>query len=304
MCCEKEPDLILLDLHMPVLNGFEVLEQLGPLIRGNGHLPVLVLTADVTPQVKRQALAAGAKDFLTKPLDRIEVQLRVTNLLEMRLHNAVLEASVVERTAKLQDAQLETLQRLATAAEYRDDDTGQHTKRVGALAAAIARNLGLKPPQIEAIERAAPLHDVGKIGISDLILLKPAKLTDEEFEIIKTHTTIGAKILSASSSPLLQLAEVIALAHHERWEGNGYPAQLAGKDIPIEGRIVTIADVFDALMHDRPYKKAWALPDAIAEIERQSGRQFDPDLVACFREVISELISKHGTPLPTSTISY
>jgi putative two-component system response regulator len=177
---------------------------------------------------------------------------------------------------------LETLQRLALAAEYRDDDTGSHTRRVGVTAGRIAGSLGLSPEQVDLILRAAPLHDVGKIGIADAILLKPGKLTDEEFAIMKQHTTIGGKILSGSSSPWLQLAEEIALTHHERWDGQGYPCGLKGEAISLVGRIVAIADVFDALTHERPYKKAWPIAEAMAEIEHQSGKQFDPCVVAAF----------------------
>jgi PAS domain S-box-containing protein len=194
----------------------------------------------------------------------------------------LLEARVAERTSELDDARTELLQRLAVAAEYRDDNTFEHTERVGREAALIASPLGLEPGQIELLREAAPLHDVGKLAISDSILLKPGKLTVEEFETMKTHAAAGARVLSGSSSPVLQMATVIAATHHERWDGNGYPAGLAGEAIPLVGRVVAVADVFDALTHDRPYKSAWPVEEAIAEIRRGAGTQFDPRVAAAF----------------------
>lgn len=288
---EFQPDLILLDLHMPHLDGFAVMNQLRPRIREGEYLPILVLTADVATDTKLQALSTGASDFLTKPLDHAEVRLRIRNLLQTRFlykevqhQNEVLEDKVRERTADLERSQLEALERLALAAEFRDDETGQHTQRVGVRSAMLAKAIGLPADRIEMIRCAAPLHDVGKIGIPDAILRKPGKLTSEEFEIMKTHTTIGAKILSGSGSPLLQMAEEIALTHHERWDGTGYSG-LAGERIPLTGRIVALADVFDALTNDRIYRRAIPLEDALAEIERQRGRQFDPRMVDAFFQI-------------------
>jgi putative two-component system response regulator len=274
------PDLLLLDLNMPHFNGFEVLRQLKE-EREQHSMPVLVLTADATSPVKHRALTEGANDFVTKPLDQVEVLLRIGNLLQGHLHSTLLEAKVRERTLAFEIAQLETVQRLALAAEFRDDQTGLHTQRVGLLSGDIAVAMGLEPSFAELIRQAAPLHDVGKIGISDTILLKPGPLTPEEFAIMKQHTKIGARIMAGSSSPILQLAEEIALTHHERWDGTGY-AGLAGDAIPLSGRIVAVADVLDALLHARPYKPAWPLEDAVAEIRRQSGRQFDPRVVEAF----------------------
>ena len=286
------PDLILLDLQMPYLDGFAVIKQLRACIASGDFLPILVLTADITSDTKRRALSEGAMDFLTKPFDAMEVVLRIKNLLQTRaLHlqlqeqNELLDQKVRERTAELEATQVEILERLALAAEYRDDDTGEHTKRVGKTAARIAEALGWSPAEVELIRRAAPLHDVGKIAIPDSILLKPGKLTPEEFERMKTHSVIGAKMLSGGQFPLLQLAEQIALTHHERWDGTGYLG-LHEENIPMAGRIVTVADVFDALTSERPYKKAWPPNEAIEEIKRQSGRQFDPCVVEGFLNVV------------------
>ena len=202
--------------------------------------------------------------------------------------NAMLEEKVLERTRELEEARIEVVMRLAVAAEYRDDHTGQHTSRVGRTSALIARVLGLPEDEVETLRMAARLHDIGKIGIPDLIMLKPAKLSSEEFERIKTHTTIGAQILSGGKTPLLQMAETIALTHHERWDGKGYPHGLAGEDIPLLGRIVSVADVFDALTSERPYKHAWSTTEAQAEIEAKSGTQFDPQVVAAFRQLLNQ----------------
>jgi putative two-component system response regulator len=285
------PDLILLDLHMPHLDGLEVMRQLNEIAEAT-YLPILILSADETPEAKREALSRGAKDFVSKPFQQDEILLRIRTLLETRFlyiqvqsQNQLLEAKVRERTRALEDAQIEIVERLAMAAEFRDDNTGQHTQRVGQMSALIARQLGMPYAEVALLRRASPLHDVGKIGIPDSILLKMGKLTPEEFDVVKTHTTIGARILSGGKFPLLRLAEEIAFSHHERWDGTGY-ANIAGTDIPLAGRIVTVADVFDALTQQRPYKPAWPVADAVAEIERQRGRQFDPGVVDAFMHVV------------------
>ncbi len=283
-----QPDLLLLDLMMPHLDGYAVMQQLRPLIPSGSFLPILVITADISTPTKHRALAAGATDFLTKPIDAAEVVLRVHNLLKTRsLHrqledeNERLEVKVRERTSELEGTQLEVLTRLALAAEYRDDDTGEHTRRVGHMAALLADAMGLPRQQVELIRQAAPLHDVGKIGISDAILLKPGKLTPEEFDIIKTHVGIGSEMLAGGLYTLLQMAETIALTHHERWDGTGYRG-LKGENIPLPGRLTSVVDVFDALTHERPYKKAWPIAQAREEIAKQAGRQFDPRVVDAF----------------------
>jgi putative two-component system response regulator len=255
---------------------------------------MLILTADGYRKSKQEALSIGAKDFVTKPLDMAETLLRIYNLLETRwlhvelqAHTETLEQKVRDRTRDLEEAQLEILQRLALAAEYRDDCTGQHTQRVGELAALLARAIGLEPGHIELLRRAAPLHDVGKIGIPDGILLNPAALTPDEYTHIKMHTDIGRIILSGSKFPILQMAERIALYHHERWDGNGYH-RLAAEHIPLEARIVSVVDVFDVITHSRPYKEASSFEVAIERIRDERGKQFDPDLVDAFCELQPE----------------
>jgi len=287
------PDLILLDLHMPHRDGLEVMDELNQIAEAS-YLPILMLTGDDTPEAKREALSRGAKDFLNKPFHSDEVLLRIGTLLETRFlylqiqsQNQILEAKVRDRTRELEAAQIEIIERLARAAEFRDDNTGQHTERVGQMSALLARQIGLSDTQVSLIRRAAPLHDVGKIGIPDSILMKLGKLTAEEFELVKTHTTIGARILSGSRFTILRLAEEIAYNHHERWDGSGYVG-IRGSDIPLAGRIVAVADVFDALTQKRPYKSAWPVNEAIAEIDRQRGRQFDPALVDAFLRVIEQ----------------
>ena len=285
------PDLILLDLHMPHLDGLAVMDELNQIAEAT-YLPILVMTGDSTPEARREALSRGAKDFVQKPFAYDEVLLRIGTLLETRYlylqiqsQNQILEAKVRERTRELEAAQIETIERLAKAAEFRDDNTGQHTERVAQMAALLAKERGLPDGQVSLIRRAAPLHDVGKIGIPDAILLKLGKLTPSEFELVKSHTVIGARILSGSRFPILRLAEEIAFSHHERWDGHGY-AGMAKDAIPLAGRMVALADVFDALTQKRPYKEAWPVEEAIAEIDRQRGRQFDPELVDAFLRVV------------------
>jgi PAS domain S-box-containing protein len=210
----------------------------------------------------------------------------------------LLETKVAERTRELDDARTETLQRLAIAAEYRDDQTFQHTERVGVSAAEIATRLGLSSEQIKWLREAAPLHDVGKLAIPDRILLKPGKLSAQEWEVMKTHTSLGARLLSGSSSPVLQMAAVIAENHHERWDGTGYPNGLAGEAIPLVGRIVAVADVFDALTHIRPYKSAWPEKDAIAEIRRAAGSHLDPQVVSAFLTMRKDAPATNGSGTP------
>jgi putative two-component system response regulator len=306
---QQVPDLLLLDLNMPGLSGFDVMRLLTPWTEGSTPVPVVMLTADTTRSSKHEGLTLGARDFLTKPFDPEEVRLRVGNLLEMRrlqielkAHSEQLEERVQLRTHQLEQARLEVVERLALAAEYRDDDTHQHARRIGRTTALLAADLGLPRLAVERIYRAAPLHDIGKIAIPDSILLKPGKLTAEEFDTVKTHTILGARILTGSQSELLRTAEEIALSHHERWEGTGYPHGLRGDEIPLAGRLVAVADVFDALTHRRPYKPAWPLDDAVNEILDQRGRHFDPEIVDVFQELDhNSLLSVEPTVNPSGT---
>jgi putative two-component system response regulator len=286
LCREFDPDLVLLDLHMPTLDGVAIVEQLRAAAAPQTYLPVLMLTGDGSAASRRRALAAGATDFVAKPFEMDEVLLRIRNLLETRflhreisLQNQLLETRVRDRTAELQDAQLDTLERLAIAAEFRDDETGRHTERVGEIAAVLASRLGLADEEVFLIRRAAPLHDVGKIGIPDGILRKPGPLSPEEFTRMQDHTTIGAQILSGGRSRVVRLAEEIALTHHEHWNGMGYPRGLAGEAIPLAGRLVMVADVFDALSSDRIYRAAWPPERVLAYIEQYAGERFDPRIV-------------------------
>lgn len=292
---EVQPDIILLDLHMPEMDGFEALQMINALKAEGTYLPVLMLTADVTKEAKKRALHEGANDFLTKPFDRTEVVLRIDNLLRSRFYhlqlqdqNDLLEQRVRKRTLELEQAKHEILQVLGRTAEFRDDETGQHTQRVGQLAGKLGAALGMTAHEVELLELATPLHDIGKIGIPDEILLKPGRFTPEEFEQMKLHTKIGATILEGSLFPVLQLAKTIALSHHEKWDGTGYPNGLKGEEIPLVGRIVAIADFFDALTHERPYKRVWSVEEALAEIRKQSGAHFDPRVVNAFLSIQKE----------------
>jgi len=290
---DHPPDLVLLDIAMPGKDGFQVLTEIREHMGEEEYLPVLVLTSDHSPETKRRSLSAGAQDFLTKPLSPAEVRLRVRNLLETRFlhlalrdHNRLLEERVRERTAELVEAHAEILARLARAAEFRDDETGEHTRRVGRLSAAIAQELGLHPDDVSLIQQVAPLHDVGKIGIPDDILLRPGPLTEEQVEIMRSHTEIGGNLMAGSGIPLLDTAEEIARTHHERWDGSGYPAGLSGEEIPIAGRIVAVADSFDAVTHRRPYKPAWTAEDGWREISGKAGSDFDPEVVDALSKVL------------------
>jgi putative two-component system response regulator len=286
---QQHPSLILLDLMMPHPDGFEIMRLLSELRTGWASVPVLVLTADLSAATREQALTRGASDFLTKPFDRTEVRLRVRNLLRTQLlqlklehHNELLEQRILERTRALEQARQETLFRLALAGEYRDDQTREHAQRVGRTAALLAAELGLADDEVQLIQRAAPLHDLGKLGVPDAILLKPGTLTGDEREVMKGHALVGAQLLAGSTSQVLQCGEVLARTHHERWDGDGYPCGLAGDAIPLSGRLVAVADSFDALTHERPYKRAWPLDRAVDEVRCVAGSQLDPDVVQAF----------------------
>jgi putative two-component system response regulator len=277
LVASTRPQLAMVDLDDPN-GGVDLLATLAPWIDGSPPMPVIAIAPAGAADARRRARAAGAKDFLAKPLDPTEIQARVENVLAA----AQLTTQGGELNVELEQTRLESVERLARLAEYRDDATYEHPQRVGRTAALLAERLGLANEVIAAIREAAPLHDVGKVGVPDRILLKPSRLTAAEFELMKSHTLIGAEILAGSSWPVLQMAEEIAISHHERWDGTGYPDGKVEDEIPMSGRIVIVADNFDALTHSRPYAEAWDPEKAASEIRRQSGQHFDPDVVEAF----------------------
>lgn len=298
------PDVILMDVNMPRKDGFETAKEL----KSNEEtklIPIVMVTGLSAVEHRITALEVGADDFLAKPVDMMEVVARVRSLVKvkayhdhMRDYQRALEAEVAKRTEQLRRAfdkikivSLDTIYRLARAAEYKDEDTGEHLQRMSHYAAAVARRMGLNERTIEAILYASPMHDVGKIGIPDRILLKPGRLDADEWEIMKQHTTIGARILGGSTGGFIKLAEVIALTHHERWEGGGYPQGLKGRKIPLVGRIVAIADVFDAVNSRRPYKEALPMEESLQLIRDGRGKHFDPDVVDAFFSILDEILA-------------
>lgn len=298
---EHEYDLILLDLNMPILDGFGVLDQLNAFTDDNPP-PILVLTAQHMQSYKQRALESGARDYVTKPFDGDELMARVRNLIEVQIAHKymlnqydILEQKVRERTEELHSTRLQVVRRLGRAAEYRDNETGLHIIRMSKMAVVIAQAAGMSEDQCDLLLSAAPMHDIGKIGIPDSILLKPGKLEGDEWIIMMTHTEIGAAILEGDDSHLMIMAHDIAIAHHEKWDGSGYPKGLSGEDIPFSARVTALADVFDALTSERPYKKAWPVEDAVALIKKERGHHFDPRLVDLFLEKLPELIEIKNT---------
>ncbi len=291
---EAQPDLVLLDLNMPRMDGFAVMVQLS-ILNPDDYLPVLALSAD-DESIRFKALASGTKDFLHKPYQHLDVLLKSRHIIEVKLlynqiknHNASLEQQVNDRIKEIRDTRLDVIQRLAIAAELRDAGTGRHIYRMSRYSQLLSLAIGFSKEQGELMLATSPLHDIGKIAIPDSILLKPASLTYEEFEIIKTHTTLGAQMLSGSDSVFLKMAESIALSHHEYWNGKGYPRALCGEEIPLAGRICAVADVFDALSSPRPYKQAWSFDNSASEIMRLKGSHFDPKLVEAFGDIIKDI---------------
>lgn len=289
-----QPDLVLLDINMPKMDGFEVMKQLS-VIHPDDYLPLLILTAE-DDSIRFKALQAGAKDFLHKPYEHLDVLLKSRNIIEVRLlynqikrHNTSLDQQINDRIKEIRDTRLEVIQRLAIAAELRDAGTGKHIYRMSRYCQLLAAATGFSKEQCELLLTTSPLHDIGKIAIPDSILLKPGPLEPHEFEIIKTHTTLGAKMLSGSDSVFLKMAETIALTHHEKWDGKGYPFGLKGEDIPLVGRISAIADVFDALSSPRPYKAAWTFDKTMEEIRILKGIHFDPKLVDVFMDISKDI---------------
>ena len=296
-------DLILLDVMMPDMDGFKVTRRIR---QDHIHrlLPIVLVTALCETEYRVKGIEAGCDDFISKPVDKVELLARVRSLLKVKAYNDLLnhyqkdlEAEVASRTAELKQsfkkikaASLETIFRLSMAAEYKDEDTGTHIQRMSHYSAAVARSLKLDNNTVETILYAAPMHDVGKIGIPDLILLKPDKLDPLEWEIMKQHTIIGARILKGSDAEFIRMGEGIAKTHHEKWDGSGYPAGLKGNGIPIAGRIVAIADVFDALTSKRPYKDPFSVEKSFAIIKEGRGTHFDPDVVDAFFAVQEEIL--------------
>ncbi len=294
---ETRPALILLDINMPHLDGYQVMQQLKAL---NDPLlpPVVILTAQHGKDYLLRALAAGARDFIGKPFDRNELLMRVRNLLDAQLahrlvhdQKAVLEDMVRARTEELRHTRLQIVQRLGMAAEYRDEETGNHILRMSHSCALLAGSIGWSEADCDLILNASPMHDIGKIGIPDAVLLKPGKFEPHEWEIMKTHAAIGSRLLEGDDSDLMRMAREIALTHHEKWDGSGYPNGLAGEAIPQAGRIAALADVFDALTSVRPYKKAWTVDAAVDLIKENSGRHFDPVLVEAFVQELPGIVA-------------
>ena len=286
---EFEPDLVILDLMMPHLDGFQLLQCIHNTWKQATPVPILVVSSLGAGDERYRALAEGAIDVFCKPFEPKELLFRIQNLLRLRMayREIEIEREKLSREAEefhstLQKTYIEVVERLAHAAECRDDDTGEHTQRVALTSSLLARALGLPPEKAEELLRSAPLHDVGKIGVPDCILLKPDKLTAAEFAVMKNHCTLGASMLSSGRSDIVQNAERIALTHHEKWDGSGYPNGLKGEEICLEGRILAVADVFDALTHARPYKDAWPVEKAVSEICSLSGQHFDPHVVQAF----------------------
>ncbi len=278
-------DMVITDYQMPKMNGIDLVRELRKVFRDD-TVPIVVITVDKQAEVRYQALNSGAIDFLTRPIDRIEYAQRLKNLLALRRHEIDnsnrrkwLEDKVRTATQELRRREVDTLYRLSRAAESRDKVTGYHLPRMAKYSALIAKGHGLSVSQQEAIELAAPMHDLGKIGIPDRILQATDKLSPENMEIMKSHTVIGYELLKDSSSEYLQMGAVIALGHHEKYDGSGYPYGLKGEAIPLEARIVAVGDVFDALTSIRPYKQAWQPDQAYVWMREQSGRHFDPELL-------------------------
>ena len=286
---EEKPDLILLDIIMPGMDGFEVCKR----IKANDsikNIPILFLTGETNKDHVVKAFQMGCKDYITKPFYTAELVSRVQTHLQLYDQNKTLEEKVRIRTSELHNTRLEIIRRLCIAAEYKDHETGMHVIRIGHMCRLIGKALGMSEDDAELLMHASPMHDIGKIGIPDSILQKQGELNLQEMDIMKQHTIIGSKIIGDHHSELLKNAGIIALTHHERWDGTGYPGRLKGEDIPLIGRIVSLADVFDALTSNRPYKKTWSLDKTLDFIEDNKETYFDPDIVHIFFKNIKAII--------------
>lgn len=295
----KRPDvsLILLDIMMPGMDGYEVCRRLKA-DAATAHIPVIFLTALSATEDEKKGFEAGGVDFINKPFQPATLLARVNAHVRLHSQERHLDALVRERTAaleaktvELETTRMQVINQLGRAAEFKDDDTGTHVIRMSHYSRILAEAAGLPSDRVDLIYKSSPMHDIGKLGIPDAILKKPGKLTDEEFAIMRKHPAIGAGIIGLQKSELLECARVVALTHHEKWNGKGYPRGRAGEDIPIEGRIVAIADVFDALMSDRPYKAAWPLEKTMAVMKQDAGTHFDPALIPMFFERVDDLMA-------------
>ncbi|MEQ8329270.1 MAG: response regulator [Longimicrobiales bacterium] len=307
-------DLVLVDAEMPNMDGFEVARRIRT-EQAHQDLPVVMVTGLARKEDRLRAYEVGINDFINKPVDPHELRLRLRWLMELkgaldavRSYQAQLEVKVTRRTQALRsaleemteakrhtyDAHLDTIRRLTLAAEYKDHDTAGHIERIGRYSEVVGRTLGYSPMELEVLLHAAPMHDVGKLGIPDKILLKPGPFDPDEREIMNTHTTIGAQILSGSSSPVIKLGETIALHHHEKWDGSGYPSGIGGEEIPLEARICAVVDFFDALTMERPYRAAVPNDKVVAMMTEQSGKHFDPRVFEAFLEVRDQIEAIQG----------
>ena len=293
---DSPPDLILLDIMMPEMDGMEVCARL-KVDEKTRKIPIIFVTAKGEVDDETRGLEMGAVDYITKPISPSIVQARVRNHLELNRarqelenQNEILEEKVRERTREIRETQQETLVRLMNAAELRDTDTGLHIRRIQSYMELFAKKLSMSVEEAEELGLASTMHDLGKIGIPDRVLQKQAKLDADEWEIMRTHPVIGARCLEGSRTRLLQKAASIALHHHERWDGKGYPAGLKWEKIPIEGRMISIVDVFDALTSDRPYKKAWPVEEAVKLIREGIGSQFDPKITLIFLDNLQDFL--------------
>lgn len=298
------PDIILLDVMMPDMDGYEVLRRLqaDPLTRA---IPVIIISALAEQEDEYRGLELGAVDYITKPVGPRIVEARIRTHLALHRQSVELERKVQERTEELHRTRLEVIRRLGRAAEFRDNETGFHVIRMSHHARLLALAANCGEDWTDLLFNAAPMHDVGKIGIPDRILLKPGRLDLTEWEIMKTHSVIGAEIIGEDQSELMRLSRIIAHSHHEKWDGSGYPEGLSGEEIPLAARIVAIADVFDALTSERPYKRAWSVEEASDYIQRESGKHLDPRLVDLFQEVLPDMLKimamYRDGPLPYRT---
>lgn len=294
---KQKPDLMLLDLKMPVCDGFHVMERLFEQ-EDRECTPIIMITAQDDKENRMKALEMGVRDFIGKPFDQNELIVRIKNTLKIKIRhndikkeNKTLNNLIISKNQKIEMMQFELISRLVKAAESRDNNTGDHINRIGLYTRELSKMMGMDKDFIEKIEYASMMHDIGKIGIPDHILLKKGKLSQEEKFIMEEHTQKGAQLLSGSDSEILKMGEIIALTHHEMWNGEGYPNKISGEKIPVEGRITTICDVFDALMSSRPYKKAWNIDETYKEIEKEIGIRFDPEIAVVFLDNISRFYS-------------